>query len=147
MSELQTSLKFLRAMASKEIYADPKTTKVAICTSGGIVPGMNVVIRSIVKCLEQEYGVQHILGARFGFYGLESSQDSDWITLTAESLGGVQDQGGSILGGGKYRPDFGKIVENLQARGITQLYFIGGYGTMKGMTKLKSELRSRGLNI
>ena len=52
MSELQTSLKFLRSTASKEIYCDPSQTKAVIATCGGIVPGMNVVIRSLVKCLE-----------------------------------------------------------------------------------------------
>ena len=70
MSELQTSLKFLRSAASKEIYCDPSQTKAVIATCGGTVPGMNVVIRSLVKCLEQEYGVREIYGANFGFMGL-----------------------------------------------------------------------------
>ena len=69
-SELQTSLKFLRSTASTQIYSDPAKTKVVIATCGGIVPGMNVVIRSLVKCLEQEYGVRDIYGARYGFWGL-----------------------------------------------------------------------------
>lgn len=57
----------MRATATKDIYIDPKKTRVAIATCGGIVPGMNVVIRNIVHCLETEYGVEEIYGVRYGF--------------------------------------------------------------------------------
>ena len=97
MSDLQTSLKFLRSAASTTIYSDPATTKVVIATCGGIVPGMNVVIRSLVKCLEQEYGVNQIFGAKYGLAGLAKAQ-REWVKLTSESLHGIQDKGGSILG-------------------------------------------------
>lgn len=97
LSELQTSLKFLRSTASKEIYCDPSQTKAVIATCGGIVPGMNVVIRSLVKCLEQEYGVNEIYGAKYGFHGL-ADDAKNWMKLTSDSLIGVQDKGGSILG-------------------------------------------------
>ena len=60
----------MRAAANREIYCDPAKTKAVIATCGGLVPGMNVVIRSLVKCLEQEYGVQDIFGAKYGFVGL-----------------------------------------------------------------------------
>ena len=56
--ELPSSLKFLLATARTELYADPADTRVCIATNYSIVPGMNVVIKSIVKCLEQEYGVR-----------------------------------------------------------------------------------------
>lgn len=58
---------------------------------------MNVVIRSLVKCLEQEYGVAEIYGAKFGFMGL-ADDPAKWTKLTAEKLNGIQQQGGSILG-------------------------------------------------
>lgn len=58
---------------------------------------MNVVIRSLVKCLEQEYGVRQIFGAKFGFMGL-ADDPANWIKLTADSLNGIQHRGGSILG-------------------------------------------------
>ena len=51
MPELKSCLKFQRATAHKEIYCNPKITVVAIATIGEIVPGTNVVIRSLVKCL------------------------------------------------------------------------------------------------
>ena len=90
-------MKFYRSSASTEIYCDPAQTKVMIATCGGIVPGMNVVIRSLVKCLEQEYGVTQILGAKYGFWGL-AGDPKEWIKLTSASLVGVQQRGGSVLG-------------------------------------------------
>ena len=60
----------MRATATKDIHIDPKKTRVAIITCGGIVPGMNVVIRTIVHCLETEYGVTDIHGVKYGFQGL-----------------------------------------------------------------------------
>ena len=87
----------MRSTASTEIYCDPKETKAVIATCGGIVPGMNVVIRSLVKCLEQEYGVDAIFGARYGFSGL-AADTKEWLKLTSETLTGIQQQGGSILG-------------------------------------------------
>jgi 6-phosphofructokinase 1 len=37
-----------------------------------VCPGQNVVIRSLVKCLENEYGVKEIHGVKWGFRGLAS---------------------------------------------------------------------------
>ena len=147
LGELQTSLKFLRASASKQIYANPEKTKVAILTSGGIVPGMNVVIRSLVKSLEQEYNVKDIQGVRFGYYGLLSDDDKMWVQLTSDTVSGIQDQGGSVLGTCKVEFDREKVVEILKKRGITQLYVIGGFGTMRGLDEVKECLRRRKENI
>ena len=58
---------------------------------------MNVVIRSIVKCLEQEYGVTDIYGAKYGFMGL-AEDSSKWLKLTSEGLDGIQHKGGTVLG-------------------------------------------------
>ena len=41
----------------KEIVFKPEETKVAIVTCGGLCPGLNVVIKGLVDCLEFEYGV------------------------------------------------------------------------------------------
>ena len=52
MSELEYSLKFMRSTAREQIYCDPAKTKVAIAMIGELCPGKNVVLRSLVKCLE-----------------------------------------------------------------------------------------------
>lgn len=46
--ELESSLKFLRAGARSQVYFDAKEIRAAIVTCGGLCPGLNVVIRSIV---------------------------------------------------------------------------------------------------
>ena len=107
---MQTSLKFMRATATKDIYIDPKQTRVAIITCGGIVPGMNVVIRNIVHCLETEYGVADIHGVKYGFQGLCQNLDEFHVKLTADSVKGIHYHGGSILGTCKAVWDTEKIL-------------------------------------
>ena len=47
----------------------------------------------------------------------------------------------------KFPLDCNKTIDNLVKRGITQTYVIGGFGTMRGINDLKTELRKRKLNI
>jgi 6-phosphofructokinase 1 len=44
--------------------------RVGIATCGGLCPGINTVIRSLVLALHHGYGVREILGFRFGYEGL-----------------------------------------------------------------------------
>ena len=140
MSDLQTSLKFLRSAASTTIYCEPATTKVVIATCGGIVPGMNVVIRSLVKCLEQEYGVDQIFGAKYGLAGLAKAQN-EWVKLTSESLHGIQDKGGSILGTQGPNVKIRQIYDRLTMHSVRQVYLIGGAGTPRAANELKDLAR------
>lgn len=45
----------------KKIYFNPKRVHAAICTCGGICPGLNNVIRSVVRCFWYRYGVRRNL--------------------------------------------------------------------------------------
>lgn len=67
--ELQSSFKFLRAGARKYIYYKPEEVKAAIVTCGGVCPGLNVVIRSIVMSLERTYGINEVWGVKWGYRG------------------------------------------------------------------------------
>merc|ERR1712139_330059 len=60
---------FLRAGPRRKTFFDPKTTKAAIETCGGLCPGLNTVIYHIVSSLIKLYGVEDILGIRGGFHG------------------------------------------------------------------------------
>ena len=60
---------FERAGPREQIYFDPKRVTVGIVTAGGICPGINDVIRGIVLELRHAYGVDKILGFRFGMRG------------------------------------------------------------------------------
>lgn len=89
MADLEFSLKFLRSTAREFIYCQPEKTKVAIAMIGEICPGKNVILRSLVKCLEQEYGVKEIYGVKWGFRGFTEDYPKHWIKLQAAQLEGI----------------------------------------------------------
>jgi len=88
-------IKYLRAGPRKHIYFDPSQVTAAIVTCGGLCPGLNVVIREVFMCLNQNYGVKTIFGIRWGYRGF---YDYEWETLTVERVMEIQNYGGTILG-------------------------------------------------
>lgn len=106
--------------------------KIACLTSGGDAPGMNAVIRAIVRA-GNLYG-HEIYGIRDGYKGLV---EDDMILLTHQSVSGFLSKGGTFLGTSRL-PEFTQIkvreiaVRNLRQRGIDALIVIGGDGTYKG---------------
>ena len=54
--ELYASWKFLKAGAMEKVCFKPTEIKACIVTCGGLCPGLNSVIKSIVTCLTYEYG-------------------------------------------------------------------------------------------
>lgn len=97
---LDSSLKLLRAGAHQLIYCDPAKTKVSITTCSSSVPGMNAVIRSLVKCFESEYAIQNIFGVKWGFRGFFENVKENWVKLDSKSVAEIHKRGGSILGTG-----------------------------------------------
>ena len=97
MSDLEYSLKFLRATARNHILCDTGKVRVALATVGEVCPGVNVVLRSLVKCLESEYKVKDVFAVRWGVKGL-MNYGGHWSKIKSTDLEGVQNQGGSILG-------------------------------------------------
>ena len=55
---------FVRAGPRKLLHFDPRNVKAAIVTCGGLCPGLNNVIREIVRALHFSYGVETIYGIR-----------------------------------------------------------------------------------
>ena len=69
-NEPQSKEQVLELAGPRErIYFDPTKTHAAIVTCGGLCPGLNDVIRSIVMCLWYRYGVRRISGIRYGYRG------------------------------------------------------------------------------
>ena len=61
------------------LYFDPAVTTVGMVTCGGLCPGLNTVIRSLVLHLHHGYHIPQILGFRGGYQGLDwSSVASRW---------------------------------------------------------------------
>ena len=80
------------------IYFNPAHVTAGICTCGGLCPGLNDVIRAIVRCLYLRYGVKRIKGFRFGFKGFFPESGYDTIDLTPEVVDEIHKIGGSFLG-------------------------------------------------
>ncbi|MCX7959450.1 MAG: ATP-dependent 6-phosphofructokinase, partial [Deltaproteobacteria bacterium] len=60
---------FQKAGPRKKIFHDPNWTKAAIVTCGGLCPGLNDVIKGLVKVLACDYKVKTIYGIRYGYRG------------------------------------------------------------------------------
>lgn len=61
---------------------------------GGMVPGVNVVIKELVNILEEVYGVKEIYGIKHSF----DPSKKQSIQLTCKNLQTIHHYGGSILG-------------------------------------------------
>tara|TARA_B110000503_G_scaffold121282_1_gene184715 strand:+ start:1700 stop:2398 length:699 start_codon:yes stop_codon:yes gene_type:complete len=102
-----------RAGPRAAIYHDPQTTHAAIVNCGGLCPGINDVIRSVVTTLETGYGVQKISGIRYGFGGFWKEGSAN-LELTRANTSGLQKSGGSVIGTGRGGGDVMKIVDSIE---------------------------------
>src|SRR5690348_15208814 len=110
----------------------------AVLTSGGDAPGMNAAIRAVVRTglhLGHE-----VVGMHEGYKGLLSS---NFRILTARDVGGIIQQGGTILGSARcpeFKLDSGiqKARTVLEAANIDGLVVIGGNGSQTGAAALAS---------
>jgi 6-phosphofructokinase 1 len=129
------------------LYFDPSTLACGIVTCGGLCPGVNDVIRSIVLSLHHHYGVTRIYGFRFGFEGLVSRCGHKPLELTPDGVNRIHELGGTILGTsrGPQRPE--EMVATLADLRIGILFAIGGDGTLRGAQKIGEEITRRGLKI
>jgi 6-phosphofructokinase 1 len=110
--------------------------KIGILTGGGDCPGLNAVIRAVVRRSAQ-YGHETI-GFRNGWKGLI---DNLTMPLDRNAISGILHRGGTILGTSRtnvYKiPDGENIVKkNLAANGVDALVAIGGEDTLGIAAKL-----------
>ncbi len=138
---------FEKAGPREKIYFDPAKLKCAIATCGGLCPGLNDIIRSIVLELRYGYGVKNILGARHGLRGFIPEYGHDFMELNPESVDGIQDRGGSIIGSSRGPQNIEAITEALNRLNIGLLFMIGGDGTLKAADKIGETITKKGLKI
>jgi 6-phosphofructokinase 1 len=131
----------------EKIYFDPSKLKCGIVTCGGICPGLNDVIRAIVLSLYHHYGVKKVFGLKFGFEGLSYRYGHEPVELTPDSVEGINDKGGTILGSSRGSQDVGEMVDTLEQMNIGLLFTIGGDGTLKGARRISEEVTRRGLKV
>jgi 6-phosphofructokinase 1 len=136
-----------KAGPRKELYFNPKQIKCAVVTCGGLAPGLNDVIRALVMELHWLYGVQEVLGIRYGYRGFIEEYNYKPYELTPEKVSEIHSFGGTILGSSRGRQDEKKIVDFLVENEISVLFCIGGDGTLRGAHKISSEISERNLKI
>lgn len=141
------TLSFERAGAREELFFDPEQTRAAIVTCGGLCPGINNVIRSLVLELTHNYGVKNILGIRYGYRGLNPDEGRPPIELTHAAVEGIHHQGGTMLGSSRGHQDPKTTVDFLVANHIDILFCIGGDGTQRGAHSMADEIARRQLPI
>jgi 6-phosphofructokinase 1 len=114
-------------------------TKIAIVTSGGDAPGINAAVRAAVRT-GIDYGWE-TFGIRHGYAGLASD---DFLRLGLRDVGGIIQQGGTILGSKRF-PEFKsddaqfKAIRFLRQRNIDALIVIGGDGSQAGAFALSQK--------
>ena len=130
----------------EKLFYNPVTTKAAIVTCGGLCPGINNVICSITLELTLQYRIPEVVGYRFGFKGI-ADRSLTTMNLNIESVAGINERGGSILGSSRGPQDMGTMINRLLDDNVNILFIIGGDGSMKAAQVLYEEIQNRNLKI
>jgi ATP-dependent phosphofructokinase / diphosphate-dependent phosphofructokinase len=114
--------------------------RVGVLTGGGDCPGLNAVIRAVVRKGERHYG-DELVGFRDGWRGVIENATTP---LDVERLRGTLPRGGTIIGTSRtnpYKVDGGveRVQETLSAAGIEALVAIGGEDTLGVAHKLHGD--------
>jgi phosphofructokinase-like protein len=120
--------------------------RVGVLTGGGDCPGLNAVIRALVRRGVPEWGYE-FAGFRDGWRG---PLEGDTIPLDVQAVRGILPQGGTILGSSRTNPlaasagDGGRsgverIKDNLAGLGVDALVAIGGEDTLGVAARLHAE--------
>ncbi len=115
--------------------------QIGILTGGGDAPGLNAVIRAVVRTAVGEFGMR-VIGIEDSFEGILGEPKT--VNLTPKTVSGILPRGGTILGtrnkgsffkvvdGKPFFPEMpiGEALANLDILGIEALIVLGGEGTL-----------------
>jgi len=148
-SKLGLSERSFEAAGPREfIYFAPSHVHAGIVTCGGLCPGINDVIRAIVRCLWFRYGVRRITGIQYGYRGFLPEEEIGVKPLDPEAVDEIHKVGGTFLGSSRGGGDrVSDIVDALERLNLNILFTIGGDGTQKGAIEIAEEIERRGLKI
>jgi len=135
---------FEAAGPRSRIFFDPSRVTAGIVTCGGLCPGLNDVIRSLVMTLTYGYGVPRILGFRYGYAGLVAREGHEPMVLTPGRVEHIHQEGGTLLGSSRGPQDLAEMADRLDELDVAMLFAIGGDGTLRGASALAGELARRG---
>ena len=116
--------------------------RIGVLTGGGDCPGLNAVLRAIVKTAENDFGVE-VIGFKDGYEGLIENR---FLEIDSRNVSGILARGGTILGTSNRADPFNypvlqdddyvyldrstQAVRNFESLGLDVLIAIGGDGTM-----------------
>src|SRR3954451_11776 len=114
--------------------------RIGVLTGGGDCPGLNAVLRAVVRSAEKQFG-SDVIGFRNGWRGL---LEDDAMVLDRPLVNGLLTRGGTVLGSARVAPQklrdgLGRMREVLEAHGVDVLLPIGGEGTLTAAAWLASE--------
>jgi 6-phosphofructokinase 1 len=118
--------------------------RVGILTGGGDCPGLNAVIRAVVRKGVNQYG-HAIVGYKDGWRGV---LDNRVVHLNPDNTAGILHRGGTILGSSRTNPfkeeqGVERVKDSLASERIDGLIAIGGEDTLGVADKLTAE----GVNV
>ncbi len=138
---------FEAAGPRSRVFFDSNELTCGIVTCGGLCPGMNDVIRSVVLTLTYGYGVRRILGFRYGYAGLSSKNNFAPLILIPQVVDTIHERGGTLLSSSRGPQDLGDMVDSLVKCKVGILFAVGGDGTLRGASALSQEIARRDLKI
>src|SRR5687767_10717618 len=120
--------------------------RIGVLTGGGDAPGLNAVLRAVVRTAERAYGAE-VIGVLDGFKGL---LDGRFRHVGGQDVRELIRMGGTVLGTTNRDNPFAcpgdrsaECLENARRAGLDALIIIGGDGTLR----IASDLGRQGLNI
>src|SRR5688572_2188398 len=114
--------------------------RVAMLTGGGDCPGLNAVMRAVVRKGQRAYG-DELIGFRDGWKGV---LENITVPMDVEMMRGTLPRGGTVLGSSRtnpYKVDGGpaQVQATLAEHGVDALIAIGGEDTLGVAHKLAGE--------
>jgi len=131
----------------EKIYFNPQHVHAAIVTCGGLCPGLNDVIRSLVRNLWYGYGVRRITGIQYGFKGFLPEYNFPVVDLDPDIVDDIHKIGGTMLGSSRGGNDTSAIVDAIERMNLNILFTIGGDGTQRGALAVAEEIDRRNLRV
>jgi len=138
---------FEAAGPRRRLFFDPAATSCGIVTCGGLCPGVNDVIRSLVLTAHHRYGVRRVVGFRYGYAGLAAQKPEGPVLLGLNDVKYAHRHGGTMLGSSRGPQNLGEMIATLQEWDVDILFCVGGDGTLRGAHALAAEIAARALPV
>ena len=136
-----------KAGPREKIYFHPGHIHAGIVTCGGLCPGLNDVIRAIVRGLWHLYGVTRITGIRNGYRGFLPEYNLPTVQLDPEIVDDIHYKGGTILGSSRGGGKPKEIADAVERLNLNVLFTIGGDGTQTGALAIAEELEKQNSKV